>query len=319
MLQRRGPPGHSRGPGQLSSSGGTAAGSGGGRPPAAPAGPRRPPPRAPCPPPGRRGRRPRRRCQQQRRPRRLPVEAHRAHRLPRQLVRPRMLRTRTPRGVGVHPGPARAAGCRRRAPARARPSRPGRRCGRTTTPVVDDLSRGHDDHHRHDDGRDDGAEQPHPAGHGRDGRREAVRSRLHGGSTSAGGAGAAGRVPGVEITGTAQHEAWQARALPPVERLRADLWSIPVPIPHGRCATSASTPSRSTAAASGCSTPAGRATRAGRRSPTGWPRSAAVADVRGVLVTHLHFDHLGLAAGSARPAAPWVAMHPADARSSARR
>ena len=36
----------------------------------------------------------------------------------------------------------------------------------------------------------------------------------------------------VEITGTAQHEAWQARALPPVEQLRADLWSIPVPIPH---------------------------------------------------------------------------------------
>src|SRR4051794_31708127 len=45
--------------------------------------------------------------------------------------------------------------------------------------------------------------------------------------------GRAGRVPGVEITGTAQHEAWQARALPPVERLREDLWSIPVPIPHG--------------------------------------------------------------------------------------
>src|SRR4051794_41855835 len=43
----------------------------------------------------------------------------------------------------------------------------------------------------------------------------------------------AGRVPGVDITGTAQHEAWRARALPPVERLREDLWSIPVPIPHG--------------------------------------------------------------------------------------
>ena len=40
----------------------------------------------------------------------------------------------------------------------------------------------------------------------------------------------------------------------------------------------------------------GAATRAGRRSPPGWPRSAAASsDVRGVLVTHLHFDHLGLA------------------------
>src|SRR4029453_6832319 len=36
----------------------------------------------------------------------------------------------------------------------------------------------------------------------------------------------------VEIPGTAQHEAWQARTLPPVEQLRANLWSIPVPIPH---------------------------------------------------------------------------------------
>ena len=36
----------------------------------------------------------------------------------------------------------------------------------------------------------------------------------------------------MEITGTAQHEAWQSRALPPVEQLRTDLWSIPVPIPH---------------------------------------------------------------------------------------
>ena len=36
----------------------------------------------------------------------------------------------------------------------------------------------------------------------------------------------------MEITGTIQHAAWQARTLPPVEQLRADLWSVPVPIPH---------------------------------------------------------------------------------------
>ena len=36
----------------------------------------------------------------------------------------------------------------------------------------------------------------------------------------------------MEITGSAQHDAWQARALPPVEQLRPDLWSIPVPIPR---------------------------------------------------------------------------------------
>ena len=34
----------------------------------------------------------------------------------------------------------------------------------------------------------------------------------------------------MEITGTAQHAAWQAKALPPVEQLRPDLWSVPVPM-----------------------------------------------------------------------------------------
>ena len=38
-----------------------------------------------------------------------------------------------------------------------------------------------------------------------------------------------------------------------------------------------------------------------------------VDDVRGVLVTHLHFDHLGLAARVREASGAWVAMHPADA------
>jgi len=33
------------------------------------------------------------------------------------------------------------------------------------------------------------------------------------------------------VTGEAQREAWQRRALPPIEQPRAGLWSIPVPIP----------------------------------------------------------------------------------------
>jgi glyoxylase-like metal-dependent hydrolase (beta-lactamase superfamily II) len=36
---------------------------------------------------------------------------------------------------------------------------------------------------------------------------------------------------GIEITGTAQREAWLQRVMPPVEQLATDLWSIPVPIP----------------------------------------------------------------------------------------
>ena len=35
----------------------------------------------------------------------------------------------------------------------------------------------------------------------------------------------------MRVTGTAQREAWLARTSPPVEQLRPDLWSVPVPIP----------------------------------------------------------------------------------------
>ncbi len=38
----------------------------------------------------------------------------------------------------------------------------------------------------------------------------------------------------VLVTGTAQREAWIARTPRPVEEVRADLWSVPVPIPDNR-------------------------------------------------------------------------------------
>ena len=121
------------------------------------------------------------------------------------------------------------------------------------------------------------------------------------------------------ITGAAQHQAWQARALPPVEQLRDGLWSIPVPIPHnplryvsvyafaldggglGLLDTGWESDESWTALRSGLASIGGR-----------------VDDVRGVLVTHLHFDHLGLAARVREASGAWVAMHPADATAVAR-
>ena len=38
-----------------------------------------------------------------------------------------------------------------------------------------------------------------------------------------------------------------------------------------------------------------------------------IADVRGVLITHMHFDHIGLAGRVREASGAWVAMHPADA------
>ena len=36
---------------------------------------------------------------------------------------------------------------------------------------------------------------------------------------------------GIEITGTLQQQAWVDKVMPPVEQVRPDMWSIPVPMP----------------------------------------------------------------------------------------
>ena len=122
-----------------------------------------------------------------------------------------------------------------------------------------------------------------------------------------------GDSPDMQITGQAQHEAWQQRTLPPVEEVRPDLWSIPVPIPNS--------PLRYVSAYA-LAVPGGIGLiDTGWESEHGWHAltaglagiGAAVTDVQGVLVTHLHFDHLGLAARVRRASGAWVAMHPADA------
>jgi glyoxylase-like metal-dependent hydrolase (beta-lactamase superfamily II) len=117
----------------------------------------------------------------------------------------------------------------------------------------------------------------------------------------------------VEITGAAQHEAWQARAVPPVEQVRDGLWSIPVPM-RG--------PLRYVSAYAFALDGGGLGLiDTGWESDEGWAAltdglssiGGAVEDVRGVLVTHLHFDHLGLAERVRQASGAWVAMHPADA------
>src|SRR3954464_8831763 len=117
---------------------------------------------------------------------------------------------------------------------------------------------------------------------------------------------------GVEITGTAQHEAWQARSLPPVEQLRPDLWSIPVPMGG---------PLRYVSVYAFALDGGGLGLiDTGWESDEGWLAlsqglagiGGGVDDVRGVLVTHMHFDHLGLARRMRETTGAWIAMHPAD-------
>lgn len=117
----------------------------------------------------------------------------------------------------------------------------------------------------------------------------------------------------ITVTGPQQVQAWQDRILPPVEQVRPGLWSIPVPIPRsplryvlvyvletdGQCVV----------------------IDAGWNDEDAWAAfrtgldacGFAVGDVRGVLITHMHPDHFGLALRLRAEAGAWIAMHPADA------
>lgn len=98
-----------------------------------------------------------------------------------------------------------------------------------------------------------------------------------------------------------------------MEQLREDVWSIPVPIPDN--------PLRYVSTYA-LAVPVGVGLiDAGWESDAGWKTltdglqhiGATLGDVRGVLVAHMHFDHIGLASRIREAAGAWVAMHPADA------
>jgi glyoxylase-like metal-dependent hydrolase (beta-lactamase superfamily II) len=101
--------------------------------------------------------------------------------------------------------------------------------------------------------------------------------------------------------------------LPPVEEVRPGLWSIPVPIPNN--------PLRYVLVYA-FDTDAGPClVDAGWNTDDAWEvlvaglakAGFAVGDVRGVLVTHIHPDHYGLAGRIREASGAWIALHPADA------
>jgi len=114
------------------------------------------------------------------------------------------------------------------------------------------------------------------------------------------------------ITGTAQREAWLQRVMPPAEQLDQDLWSLPVPIPDN--------PLRYVSVYAFGTGEGLVLIDAGWGSEEPWQAllaglesiGAGVADVCGVLVTHMHFDHVGLAGRVRQASGAWIAMHPAD-------
>jgi glyoxylase-like metal-dependent hydrolase (beta-lactamase superfamily II) len=117
---------------------------------------------------------------------------------------------------------------------------------------------------------------------------------------------------GQDVTGTRQLEAWRQRVMPPVEQLAGDLWSIPVPIPNNPLRYVSSYAFGSDGGLVLLDTgwdadESWQALAAGLESIGASPR-----DVRGVLVSHMHFDHVGLAGRVRAASGAWIAMHPAD-------
>ncbi len=117
---------------------------------------------------------------------------------------------------------------------------------------------------------------------------------------------------GQDVTGTRQLAAWRERVMPPVEQLAADLWSVPVPIPNN--------PLRYVSSYAFASGGGLVLLDTGWAAEESWQAlvaglgsiGASVEDVRGVLVSHMHLDHAGLAGRVRQASGAWVAMHPAD-------
>jgi glyoxylase-like metal-dependent hydrolase (beta-lactamase superfamily II) len=101
--------------------------------------------------------------------------------------------------------------------------------------------------------------------------------------------------------------------LPPVEQVRPGVWSIPVPIPNNPLRYVLvyvfETDGGLYLVDAGWNTDDAFETLAAGLTELG----ATIGDVRGVMVTHIHPDHYGLAGRVRETSGAWVALHPADA------
>ncbi|HET6963338.1 MAG TPA: MBL fold metallo-hydrolase [Acidimicrobiales bacterium] len=101
--------------------------------------------------------------------------------------------------------------------------------------------------------------------------------------------------------------------LPPVERVRPGLWSVPVPIPNNPLRYVLvyvfETERGPYLIDAGWNTDDAYNTLVSGLGEAGFD----IKDVKGVLVTHIHPDHYGLAGRIREASGAWVGLHPADA------
>ena len=117
----------------------------------------------------------------------------------------------------------------------------------------------------------------------------------------------------VVVTGVLQKEAWDRDVMPPVERVRPGLWSIPVPIPDN--------PLRYVLVYAFELDNGVAIVDAGWNTDDAWmalnnglvEAGGSINDVQAVLVTHIHPDHYGLAGRVREESGAWIGLHPDDA------
>ena len=100
--------------------------------------------------------------------------------------------------------------------------------------------------------------------------------------------------------------------LPPVERVRPGLWSIPVPLPivlRYVLVYAFETDDGVYIIDAGWNTDDAFDALDQGLASAGY----AMNDVKGIMVTHIHADHYGLAGRIRETSGAWVALHPADA------
>ncbi|MFF2316923.1 MBL fold metallo-hydrolase [Arthrobacter sp. NPDC058097] len=121
-------------------------------------------------------------------------------------------------------------------------------------------------------------------------------------------------LPPITLTGHMQKEAWQNKLLPPVEQLNNDVWSIPVPFPNN--------PMRYTLSylllgdGDAVLIDPGWDSEAGLDHLIRGLRQAGIGlrDLTGIVATHYHSDHLGMAARLRVKSGAWVALGDREVR-----
>jgi glyoxylase-like metal-dependent hydrolase (beta-lactamase superfamily II) len=117
----------------------------------------------------------------------------------------------------------------------------------------------------------------------------------------------------VMVTGSAQQEAWRRGTLPDLEQVARGIWSIPVPMPGHPMRYVVCYLIESSAGPvlldPGWPTDVSWEALVAGIAGAGW----SVSDVHGVLISHAHSDHHGLAFRVREASGAWVGMHSKDA------